>query len=215
MTDVDILIERLDGSASVAIPLTVQALMRAQQRPVDDSAMNRAQLRVTVGRCGSISHEQHGCGVCHLLMCAGWRVRCIRAGRGEGGCAARSVRARSRRFRSRSRLSWRRSEARRGYFRRCRADLERSGLFQPLDPASFLERISDVNRRAALSRLARRFGPMRWSLAVSCAAPTDGSIGAEFRLWDVTTRQAARRPALRDRCAELAARRAHHRRSGL
>jgi TolB protein len=65
------------------------------------------------------------------------------------------------------------------------ADLERSGLFQPLDPASFLEDIRDVN---ALPRFAdwRQVGAE--ALAVGrVSRDADGRITSEFRLWDVTS----------------------------
>lgn len=63
------------------------------------------------------------------------------------------------------------------------SDLASSGLFQPLDRASFLERIRDVNT-------APRFPDWR---AVRAEALTvgrvsrgpDGRLSAEFRLWDV------------------------------
>ncbi len=61
-------------------------------------------------------------------------------------------------------------------------DLERSGLFQPLDRASFLEQIRDVNA-------APRFPDWRSiradALVVGRVVKTgDGKVGAEFRLWD-------------------------------
>jgi TolB protein len=64
------------------------------------------------------------------------------------------------------------------------ADLERSGLFRSLDQASFLERISDVNR-------APRFPDWRAIRADALVVGRvlrrpDGRVGAEFRLWDVT-----------------------------
>ncbi len=64
------------------------------------------------------------------------------------------------------------------------ADLERSGLFRSLDQASFLERISDVNR-------APRFPDWRAIRADALVVGrvlrrSDGRVGAEFRLWDVT-----------------------------
>ncbi|WP_244534586.1 Tol-Pal system beta propeller repeat protein TolB [Hyphomicrobium sp. CS1GBMeth3] len=65
------------------------------------------------------------------------------------------------------------------------ADLERSGLFQPLDPASFLERISDVN---ALPRFPdwRQIGAE--ALVVGRVTRSgDGRLTSEFRLWDVTS----------------------------
>ncbi len=63
------------------------------------------------------------------------------------------------------------------------ADLERSGLFQPLDRASFLEQVRDVNA-------APRFPDWRSiqsdALVVGRVVRTgDGKVGAEFRLWDV------------------------------
>ncbi|WP_291179702.1 Tol-Pal system beta propeller repeat protein TolB [Hyphomicrobium sp.] len=65
------------------------------------------------------------------------------------------------------------------------ADLERSGLFQPLDPASFLEDIRDVN---ALPRFPdwRQIGAE--ALAVGrVVRGGDGRLTSEFRLWDVTS----------------------------
>ena len=63
------------------------------------------------------------------------------------------------------------------------ADLERSGLFQPLDRASFLEQVRDVNA-------APRFPDWRSiradALVVGRVVKTgDGKVGAEFRVWDV------------------------------
>jgi TolB protein len=65
------------------------------------------------------------------------------------------------------------------------SDLERSGLFQPLDRASFLEQIRDVNA-------APRFPDWRSiradALVVGRVAKgADGKVGAEFRLWDVAS----------------------------
>ncbi len=65
------------------------------------------------------------------------------------------------------------------------ADLERSGLFQALDRASFLEQVTNINA-------APRFPDWR---AVRADALTvgrvvrdgDGRLTAEFRLWDVAT----------------------------
>jgi len=65
------------------------------------------------------------------------------------------------------------------------ADLERSGLFQPLDPASFLERISDIN---TLPRFPdwRQIGAE--ALVVGrVSRGGDGRLTSEFRLWDVTS----------------------------
>ncbi len=67
------------------------------------------------------------------------------------------------------------------------ADLERSGLFRPLDPASFIERITDFNN-------SPRFGD--WRIIKAQALVTgrvlvqgDGRLRAEFRLWDVFAQQ--------------------------
>ncbi|MET0638950.1 MAG: Tol-Pal system protein TolB, partial [Hyphomicrobium sp.] len=63
------------------------------------------------------------------------------------------------------------------------ADLERSGLFRPLDHASFLEQVRDVNA-------APRFGDWRSIQADALVVGRvvsggDGRVGAEFRVWDV------------------------------
>ncbi|WP_181337422.1 Tol-Pal system beta propeller repeat protein TolB [Hyphomicrobium methylovorum] len=63
------------------------------------------------------------------------------------------------------------------------ADLERSGLFRPLDRASFLEQVRDINS-------APRFGDWRSIQADALVVGRivnggDGRVGAEFRLWDV------------------------------
>jgi TolB protein len=65
------------------------------------------------------------------------------------------------------------------------SDLERSGLFQPLDPASFLDEVRDVNA-------APNFPDWRQiradALAVGRVTHTpDGRLSSEFRLWDVTS----------------------------
>ncbi len=67
------------------------------------------------------------------------------------------------------------------------ADLERSGLFRPLDPASFIERITDFNNPP-------RFGDWRIIKAQALVtgrvlAQGDGRLRAEFRLWDVFAQQ--------------------------
>lgn len=64
-------------------------------------------------------------------------------------------------------------------------DLESSGLFRPLDRASFLEQVPDVNA-------APRFPDWRAiqsdALVVGRVVNAgDGKVGAEFRLWDVAS----------------------------
>ena len=65
------------------------------------------------------------------------------------------------------------------------ADLERSGLFAPLDPASFIEHISDPNRPP---RFADWQAISAQALVAGGAATLpDGRVRAEFRLWDPYT----------------------------
>jgi len=64
-------------------------------------------------------------------------------------------------------------------------DLSGSGLFDALDPASFLERVSDVNRPP-------RFPDWRAIRAEALLVgrvvrASDGRLQADFRLWDVAT----------------------------
>lgn len=65
------------------------------------------------------------------------------------------------------------------------ADLERTGLFQPLDQASFLENIRDIN---ALPRFPdwRQIGAEALTVGRVARTP-DGRLSAEFRLWDVAS----------------------------
>jgi TolB protein len=63
------------------------------------------------------------------------------------------------------------------------ADLERSGLFEPLDPRGFIERINDLN---AMPRFADWRSSGAEALVVGRAGTgQDGRIRADFRLWDV------------------------------
>lgn len=65
------------------------------------------------------------------------------------------------------------------------ADLERSGLFEPIDPASYLEQIRDIN---ALPRFPDWRQIRADALTVGrVTRAADGRITAEFRLWDVLT----------------------------
>lgn len=64
-----------------------------------------------------------------------------------------------------------------------RADLERSGLFRSLNPASFIEKISDINTPP-------RFGDWRTIQAQGLvtgqsAMQPDGRLKVDFRLWDI------------------------------
>ncbi len=63
-----------------------------------------------------------------------------------------------------------------------RADLERSGLFRALNPASFIEKVSDIN-------VPPRFADWRTIKAQGlvtgqAVAQPDGRMRVEFRLWD-------------------------------
>jgi TolB protein len=63
------------------------------------------------------------------------------------------------------------------------ADLESSGLFQPLDPRGFIERIGDLN---AAPRFADWRSVGAEALVVGRVSQVqDGRVRAEFRLWDV------------------------------
>lgn len=67
------------------------------------------------------------------------------------------------------------------------ADLKRSGLFNPLDPASFIQKNMSVNTQP-------RFGDWRAIgaqalLSGTVAKQADGRVRAEFRLWDVFASQ--------------------------
>jgi len=64
-----------------------------------------------------------------------------------------------------------------------RADLERSGLFRSLNPASFIEKVSDINAPP-------RFGDWRTIQAQGlvtgqAAMQPDGRLRVDFRLWDI------------------------------
>jgi TolB protein len=64
-----------------------------------------------------------------------------------------------------------------------RADLERSGLFRSLNPASFVERITDINTPP-------RFGDWRTIQAQGLVTgqalmQPDGRLKVDFRLWDI------------------------------
>jgi TolB protein len=64
-----------------------------------------------------------------------------------------------------------------------RADLERSGLFRPLDPKAFVDHIVNVN--AAPNFANWRVINAQGLVAGDVATQPDGKLRAEFRLWDV------------------------------
>jgi TolB protein len=64
-----------------------------------------------------------------------------------------------------------------------RADLERSGLFRPLDPRSFVDQIRDINTPPQFNNW-RVINAQ--ALVTGQAMPqSDGRLRADFRLWDV------------------------------
>src|SRR5690606_38130330 len=63
------------------------------------------------------------------------------------------------------------------------ADLRRSGLFRPLDPASFIERDVSINATPQFASW-RPIGAQALVVG-SVAQQSDGRLKAEFRLWDV------------------------------
>jgi TolB protein len=64
-----------------------------------------------------------------------------------------------------------------------RADLERSGLFRPLDPKSFLEQIKNVNTAPTFAnwRVINAQGLVTGQVQMQ----SDGRLRVDFRLWDI------------------------------
>lgn len=64
-----------------------------------------------------------------------------------------------------------------------RADLERSGLFKPLDPKSYIDQISNINVAPNFAnwRVITAQGLVTGQIAVQ----PDGRLRVDFRLWDV------------------------------
>lgn len=65
-----------------------------------------------------------------------------------------------------------------------RADLERSGLFKPLDPKSFVEQIKDINVQPNFASW-RVINAQALVTGVVSMQP-DGRLRVDFRLWDVS-----------------------------
>jgi TolB protein len=64
-----------------------------------------------------------------------------------------------------------------------RADLERSGLFKPLDPKSFIDKVTNVN---VVPNFANwRIITAQGLVTGSAATQPDGRLRVDFRLWDV------------------------------
>jgi TolB protein len=66
-------------------------------------------------------------------------------------------------------------------------DLERSGLFKPLDPASFVDKTADVNLQPAFAAWKQIHAQALVDGQVSIAP--DGRLRVDFRLWDVFSEQ--------------------------
>jgi TolB protein len=64
-----------------------------------------------------------------------------------------------------------------------RADLERSGLFQPIDPKAFVDHIANINTVPNFSNW--RVINAQALVAGDIVPQPDGQIKVEFRLWDV------------------------------
>ena len=93
------------------------------------------------------------------------------------------------------------------------ADLQRSGLFRPLDPASFTER--DLRRRRAAAFDAWKAISAQALLNGQVDQRRDGRLQVDFRLWDVYAGEQLLGPAVHLHAGELAARRAQDRRRRL
>ena len=66
-----------------------------------------------------------------------------------------------------------------------RADLERSGLFRPIDPKAFVDHTSNIN---AVPNFANWRTINAQGLVVGAVtAQPDGQLSVEFRLWDVSS----------------------------
>jgi len=64
-----------------------------------------------------------------------------------------------------------------------RADLERSGLFKPLDPKSFVEQIKNIN--VAPNFANWRVINAQGLVTGQASMQSDGRLRADFRLWDI------------------------------
>ena len=64
-----------------------------------------------------------------------------------------------------------------------RADLERSGLFKPLDPKSFIEQIKNVNTAPTFANW--RVINAQGLVTGQAAMQPDGRLRVDFRLWDI------------------------------
>ena len=86
-----------------------------------------------------------------------------------------------------------------------RADLERSGLFRPLDPKGFVEHITNIN---AVPNFANwRAINAQGLVTGQVTQQPDGRLRVDFRLWDIYRRKPDAGPAILHHAGELAAHR--------
>mgnify|MGYP003694260695 CR=1 FL=1 len=92
-------------------------------------------------------------------------------------------------------------------------NLKRSGLFAPIDPAAFIERITNIDKRAAIPELEadQRAGTGDRAHDAAGRRPSEGRIPPLGR----QHRPATHRPAILHLAGILAADRAHHLRPDL
>ncbi len=64
-----------------------------------------------------------------------------------------------------------------------RADLERSGLFKPLDPKSFIEQVKNINTAPAFANW--RVINAQGLVTGQAEMQSDGRLRVDFRLWDI------------------------------
>ncbi len=64
-----------------------------------------------------------------------------------------------------------------------RADLERSGLFKPLDPKSYIEQIKNINSQPTFANW--RVINAQGLVTGQAQAQSDGRMRVDFRLWDI------------------------------
>jgi len=92
-------------------------------------------------------------------------------------------------------------------------NLKRSGLFAPIDPAAFIEKVINIDAAPNFQNWEDHQRAGAGDRPHDAA--TDGRLQAEFRLWDVTTAQQLTRPPISHLAGILAADRAHHLRPDL
>ena len=87
------------------------------------------------------------------------------------------------------------------------SNLQRSGLFAPIDPAAYIEKISTID---TLPRFADWRQINAQALVTGRVTQSDGRLKAEFRLWDVFAGQQLRGEQYNTTARQLAPHRSHH-----